>query len=401
MHIFQVSEFIAYFNDAVRSFMNEQQMAIEGEIAEFKVSQGKFAWFKLKDAEGIIDCFAMTFVLKVPVEEGMKVRVSGFPKIYQRSGKFSINVTHLELVGEGALKRAFELMKKKLAEEGLFAPERKRPLPRYPERIGLITSAEAAAYTDFLRILNNRWGGLEIKLANVAVQGRDAVAEIVGAFRWFNAHADEFDVLVLTRGGGAMEDLAAFNDEAVARAIFSSKIPVVVGVGHERDETIADYVADVRASTPSNAAERLVPERREALYTLAVQPRVMLHALERTLGNGNRRLVQAVDRMETAVRRESRGVADAIHSFALAGARFEDVIRGRSQRVTALERLLHSLDPKAVLKRGYAIVRGPKGRVVTDPAAVDAGDRLRIQLASGALRVVVEDGDRSQGALPI
>lgn len=382
MHVFQVSEFIAYFNDAVRSFMNEQQMAIEGEIAEFKVSQGKFAWFKLKDPEGVIDCFAMTFVLKVPVEEGMKVRISGFPKIYQRSGKFSINVTRLELVGEGALKRAFELMKKKLAAEGLFAPERKRPLPRYPERVGLITSGEAAAYTDFLRILNNRWGGLDIKLADVAVQGRDAVAEIVGAFRWFNAHADEFDVLVLTRGGGAMEDLAAFNDEAVARAIFSSKIPVVVGVGHERDETIADYVADVRASTPSNAAERLVPERREALYALAVQPRIMCSALERTLGAGNRRLVQAVDRMETAVRRESRGVADAVHAFMLSGARFEDVVRGRSQRVTALERLLHSLDPNAVLKRGYSITRLANGKILRD-ARVPEGTELKTVLAAG------------------
>ncbi|TAK05717.1 exodeoxyribonuclease VII large subunit [Patescibacteria group bacterium] len=395
MHVFQVSEFIAYFNDAVRSFMNEQQMAIEGEIAEFRVSQGKFAWFKLKDPEGVIDCFAMTFVLKVPVEEGMKVRVSGYPKIYQRSGKFSINVTRLELVGEGALKRAFELMKKKLAAEGLFAPERKRALPRYPERIGLITSGEAAAYTDFLRILNNRWGGLDIKLADVAVQGKDAVAEIVGAFRWFNAHAAEFDVLVLTRGGGAMEDLAAFNDEAVARAIFSSKIPVVVGVGHERDETIADYVADLRASTPSNAAERLVPDRREALYALAVQPRIMFSALERTLGAGNRRLAQAVDRMETAVRRESRGVADAIHAFALAGARFEDVVRGRSQRVTALERLLNSLDPNAVLKRGYSITRLANGKILRD-ARVTEGTELKTTLAAGQ---VVSRVIRKQGSL--
>lgn len=401
MHVFQVSEFIAYFNDAVRSFMNEQQMAIEGEIAEFKVSQGKFAWFKLKDAEGVVDCFAMTFVLKQPVEEGMKVRVSGYPKIYQRSGKFSINVTRLELIGEGALKRAFELLKKKLAAEGLFAPERKRPLPRYPERIGLITSGEAAAYTDFVRILNNRWGGMDVQLADVAVQGKDAVAEIVGAFRWFNAHAGEFDVLVLTRGGGAMEDLAAFNDEAVARAIFSSRIPVVVGVGHERDETIADYVADVRASTPSNAAERLVPDRREALYALAVQPRMMANALERGIGAGTRRLAQSVDRMETAVRREARVVGDAMHAFALAGARFEDAVHRRSQRVAALERLLASLDPTAVLKRGYAIVYGPKGKLVRDPAAVDAGARLRIQLASGTLRAVAEDGDRAQGALPL
>lgn len=404
MHVFRVSEFIAYFNDAVRSFMNEQQMAIEGEVAEYRVSQGKFVWFKLKDADGVLDCFAMAYQLRVPVEEGMAVRVAGYPKIYPRSGKFSINVTRMELVGEGALKRAFELLRRKLAEEGLFAPERKRPLPRFPQRIGLITSSGAAAYTDFLRILGDRWGGLEIALADVAVQGRGAVADIVGAFRWFNAHAADYDVLVLTRGGGSMEDLAAFNDEAVARAVFSSKVPVVVGVGHERDDTIADFAADVRASTPSNAAERLVPDRRDVLAGIAAQERAVLHAVERALGDGERRLAEAVDRMDTAVRRESRGVLAAVHRFMLSGARFESAVHRRAhavrtavaradarlaarraaagQRALALERLLRSLDPQAVLTRGYSITTLPDGRLLRT-ADVRDGTEITTTVAAG------------------
>ncbi len=404
MHVFQVSEFVAYFNDAVRSFMNEQQMAIEGEVAGFSIAKQRLAYFKVKDESSVLDCFAFKWNLGTPVEDGMKVRLYGYPNIYGPSGSFKFNVTRLEPIGEGALKRAFELLKKTLADEGLFAPERKRPLPRFPQRIGLITSSGAAAYTDFLRILGDRWGGLEIALADVAVQGKDAVSEICGAFRWFNAHAADVDVLVLTRGGGSMEDLAAFNDEAVARAVFSSKVPVVVGVGHERDDTIADFAADVRASTPSNAAERLVPDRRDVLAGIAAQERAVLHAVERALGDDERRLAEAVDRMDAAVRRESRGVLAAVHRFMLSGARFESAVHRRAhavraavarvdarlaarraaagQRAAALERLLRSLDPQAVLTRGYSITTLPDGRILRT-ADVREGTEITTTVAAG------------------
>lgn len=423
MHIFQVAEFIAYFNDAVRSFMNEQQMAIEGEVAEYKVSQQRFVWFKLKDpkVEGVLDCFAMLFTLKVPLEDGMRVRLSGYPKIFPRSGKLSINVSSVELVGEGALKRAFELLKKQLAEEGLFSTERKRAIPRIPERVALITSRDAAAYTDFLRILQNRWGGLQIDLAHVVVQGRDAERDIVGAFRHFNAHAADYDVLVLTRGGGSMEDLAAFNSEAVARAIFSSKIPVVVGVGHERDETIADYVADVRASTPTNAAERIVPDRRDVAFALSSQARMITQGFERVLHGQESRLGEHVGLLARAIQAAAGRVGDVVHRFFVAGAHFSARVRERRiavgvlsqhmaaginhhgsrqrERLFSQSRLLGSLDPKAVLRRGYAIVFGAKAGVVKDPAQVDAGSNIRIQLAGGSLDATV--GKYRQPALPL
>src|SRR3989344_3282465 len=218
--VFTVSEFIDHINALVATDVH----AVEGEISGFNLSQGRWVFFDLKDekVESKVGCFMMAFKLKTPLEDGMKVRVIGTPKVHEKSGQFRITVEQVELVGEGALKRAFELLKKKLAGEGLFADERKRPIPRFPERIGVIASRESAAFGDF---------------------------------KYFQTAKPRPDVLVLMRGAGSLEDLQAFNSEEVAYAIFGSKIPVVVGVGHERDESIADYVADLRASTPSNAAE--------------------------------------------------------------------------------------------------------------------------------------------------
>ena len=297
-----VSQFVQGLNAALEEALFPYGAAIEGEVAEYRVSQDKWVWFLLKDATAVVSCFSTVWQLRQPLEDGMKVRVHGLPKVHPKSGKFSVNVDRVEMVGEGALKRAFELLKKKLDAEGLFAPGRKRALPRIPERVGLIASTESAAYSDFLRILGNRWGGLKIQAAHVQVQGRDAVRDIVGAFAYFNAHPELAEVLVLTRGGGAMEDLHAFNSEEVVRAIFGSKIPVVVGVGHERDETLADYVADVRASTPSNAAERLVPDRRDVERELDACVRGVEHGFEKTIVVRSQRLSDLERQLQEHVR---------------------------------------------------------------------------------------------------
>src|SRR3989338_2088236 len=264
--VFTVSEFIDHINALVATDVH----VVEGEISGFNLSQGRWVFFDLKDekVESKVGCFMMAFKLKTPLEDGIKVRVIGTPKVHEKSGQFRITVEQVELVGEGALKRAFEMMKKKLAAEGLFAPERKRSIPRFPERIGVIASRESAAFGDFKRILGNRWGGVAIQLAHVQVQGAQAIPDIVGAFKYFQTAKPRPDVLVLMRGGGSLEDLQAFNSEEVAYAIFGSKIPVVVGVGHERDESIADYVADLRASPPSTAAAPAVPDRRAVAYAV-------------------------------------------------------------------------------------------------------------------------------------
>lgn len=387
--VLSVSQFIQSLNLALEEAIFPYGAVIEGEVVEYRVSQNKWIWFNLKDESGIVSCFSTVWQLKQPLEDGLKVRVHGMPKIHQKSGKFSVTVDRVEMVGEGALRRAFELLKKKLDAEGFFATERKRPLPRFPERIGLIASTESAAYSDFLRILGNRWGGLKISVAHVQVQGREAVNDIVGAFAWFNAHPELAEVLVLTRGGGSLEDLQAFNSEDVARAVFASKIPVVVGVGHERDESLADYVADVRASTPSNAAERLVPDRRDVVREIEAAAAAMEGALGMEINDRNRRLFELESHLHDHVR-SARAEFDAVLSdlqFSLVS--FETRVKTLAADVDRDERLLKSFDPRAVLRRGYGIVRDAAGRVVRDAAAVDAGEEIRVQLHRGELAAEV------------
>ena len=387
--VLSVSQFIEALNVIFADKVFPDGVTIEGEVAQYKLSQGKWIWFDLKDESGLVSCFATAWQLRTPLEDGMKVRVHGVPKIYQKNGRFSMTVERVELVGEGALKRAFDLLRKKLTEEGLFAPERKRPLPRFPERIGLIASTESAAYTDFLRILGNRWGGLKIHSAHVQVQGRDAVADIVGAFRYFNARPELAEVLVLTRGGGSLEDLQAFNSEDVARAVFSSKIPVVVGVGHERDETLADFSADVRASTPSNAAERLVPDRRDIARQIDVCAHALEDAIENEIDARERRLTEFESRLHDHVRaaRDEFEAVMADMTRALYG--FERRVVGMQGSLERDERLLQSFDPRGVLKRGYAIVRDANGRVIREAASVDRGTPVAVQLHKGILEAEV------------
>ena len=407
--IITVADYLSLINAALRTIPSES-VVIEGEIADYRVSQGKWINFVLKDekADAAIACFATTFALHTPLADGMKVHVTGYPKVFERFGKLSLNVESVELVGEGALAKAYAMLKEKLAAEGLFDVGRKRVIPRFPERIGLITSREAAAYGDFLRILGDRWGSVTVQHAAVHVQGQHAVTEILAAFAQFNAMpADERpDVLVLTRGGGSLEDLHAFNDEAVARAVFGCAIPVVVGVGHERDESLCDFVADVRASTPSNAAERVVPDRRELAQSVAFATDRMHAKIDNALDRRVQRIDRAVavlDRYMTGkihavdgVRQRFRGAFDRFRMSVVATV--EHVHRRRLavqqtygfalshavNNVGNLEKLLASVNPERVLSRGYAIVR-KNGVVVKDPSALAAGDTLHVQLAAGEL----------------
>jgi len=412
MNIFSVSQFIEFVNTAFAAAVFPEGAAVEGEVVEYRLSQGKWIWFNLKDEQGTVSCFATAWQLRTPLEDGMQVRVFGLPKIYPKSGRFSINVERVELIGEGALRRAFELLKKKLAAEGLFAAERKRVLPRFPRRIGLIASAESAAYGDFLRILGNRWGGLEIGLVDVAVQGRDAVRQIAAAFRHFNEHPETADVIVLTRGGGSLEDLQAFNSEEVARAVFGSRLPVIVGVGHERDETLADYAADVRASTPTNAAEIIAPDRREILASLETGSRRLTGALSAVIDARETAVDRLTGRLEAGIGRVSAAFEDLwreLHRlFGLFAARtgaLEQSAANFSRRLFAAvgyltghwrgellakERLLGGLDPRRLLSRGYALVRRGD-RVVRDAGQVDIGELLEVQLAKGALVTEVRE----------
>ncbi len=330
----QVSDFIAVFNQTMEYAY--PVVEIEGEVASFKVNQGKFVFFDLKDVGGSVGCFMMLFQLRVPVEDGMKVIVTATPKLTQW-GKFSLTVKAIRPSGEGSIKKSFELLRAKLDQEGLFAPERKRPLPAIPRHIGVISSKQAAGYADFIKIMNDRWGGVRIDVAQVAVQGADAPDQIIRALNYFNTQETTPEIIVIIRGGGSADDLAAFNDEQLVRAIAASRVPTITGIGHEVDTSLSDLAADMRAATPSNAAQLIVPDRREIIRAVRMK------------ADG---LFPRVLDMIAMTKRDLEGIIERTADSA--GQQLER----RREQVAQTRRLLAEFDPQRVLARGYALLRG-------------------------------------------
>lgn len=386
--IFSVSEFLQNVNAMLQTDFD--LVTIQGEVSGYRVSQGKWAWFALKDAGACMDCFMPIWYVKIPLQDGMMIKATGFPTVFERSGRFTFKPQHIEAIGEGTLKKQYELLYKKLETEGLFREDRKRVLPKFPSRIGLITSRDAAAYSDFLKVLRHRWGGIHIDLYHVQVQGEAAIKEICEALEFFNVRRGGQlttpTVLVLTRGGGSLEDLMPFNSEEVARAIFSSKIPVLAAIGHERDVTIAELVSDVRASTPSNAAELLVPERRDILRTLENQEK----SFENILAS---RMEQYLWSMETLLHRMNRAFGSKIERY----KHFEkelfahllavkQKISYSKESVEGLEKLLRSLAPQEVLKRGFTFTRDKNGNILRSIKNLSTNDEIETQFADGKIQ---------------
>jgi exodeoxyribonuclease VII large subunit len=385
--VFSVSEFVSEIN-ALLAF----PVAVEGEVSGFSINQGKWVFFDLKDEKegAMISCFMTAWNLKVALEDGMRVRIYGSPRIHPKSGKFSVTVDRVEPVGEGALKRAYELMRKKLESEGLFAVERKRAIPRFPEHIGLVASRESAACGDFLRILNNRWSGATVHLYHTQVQGETARAQITEAINFFSTpEAPKVDVLAIVRGGGSLEDLQAFNSEDVARAIFASRVPTVVGVGHERDESIADFVADIRASTPSNAAERIVPDRREIVASIKAYTNRASLRYEAMLVDYQHRIIISVNSIFRVLTGQTDRFKNLMSILNVQLGRFGDRLVHYKNAVGLLSRTVANLNPERLLSRGYAIVRSG-GKIVKDAARLKKGDTINIRLSKGSLNAVAE-----------
>ncbi len=422
---------------------------IEGEISNFKLYGSGHAYFTLKDEGAQLRCVLFrTRARRVRFEpkDGLHVLAFGAVEVYAQRGEYQLVVELLEPRGLGALQLAFEQLKERLAAEGLFSPARKRPLPRFPRKIGIVTSPSGAALRDMLRVIGRRFGEIHIVLAPARVQGEGAAAEVAQGVRELNALGG-VDVIIVGRGGGSLEDLWAFNDEMLARTIAASKIPVISAVGHEVDFTIADFVADVRAATPSNAAELVVKEKRAVVESLAdlsvrlrraigramavqrdrlertrgrrvlTDPGRPLRDLERRLDEARARLRQAalgaVARGEHRVELASRGLR-ALSPVArtLNGRRALTDLHGRLGRGVeqALVRAGHhlgaaagrldSLSPLAVLGRGYSLTRTPTGRIVRTWREVTAGDAVRVLLHEGSLDCRVdatrETDDRPQ-----
>lgn len=380
--ILSVSEYNRIISDYLEQGLGT--VVVQGEVTGFRVARDRLVYFELKDERARCLCFALTHEMNQPLEDGMEVKVTGVPKIFQSTGGLHLRVRGLELVGAGALQKAFEKLKKKLEEERLFDARWKVPLPRFPGSVGIITSPNAAAYTDILKRLHERWGGLTIVLAPVAVQGATAPREIIGALKYFN-EVHPVDVIILTRGGGSMEDLQAFNSEPLARAVFASKIPVIAGVGHERDVTLVDFVADVRASTPTNAAELVVPHRREVMRQLDQMLKDALDTIEREVRAHSFTLAQTLTRAWHAIDYRLQEVSGLFARFEFGFGRMEHAIMLAQERVAQLAHRLDALAPHATLKRGYSITRS-RGKILRDATAVGEGDILETELARGGLR---------------
>jgi len=350
-----VGEFIALTNQTLEYAY--PSIEVEGEVASFKVNQGKFVFFDLKDSEGSVGCFMMVFSLRIPIEDGMKVIVRANPKL-TKWGKFSLTVQSIRPSGEGSLKKSFELLKAKLDSEGLFAQDRKRLLPNMPKKIAIISSVQAAGYADFVKILGDRWGNIEIDVASVQVQGEVAADQIIRAINYFNEQEELADVLLVIRGGGSADDLSTFNDEKLVRTLGASRIPTLTGIGHEVDESLCDLVADLAAATPSNAAQLLVPDRRDIIHRTKQSLRHMMQRTEQRadmrIVENNRILLRSLEKIE--------------HRLDLLRIEYEQHVD-----------LLEAYNPKRVLDRGYALVRGK----------VEVGKTLEIETSEHTIKTEV------------
>ena len=392
--IFSVSEannFIKALLDAVPQL---QTIFVRGEISNYKLYPSGHHYFTLKDEGSALKCVmfrGMAGKLRFRPENGMKVIAFGRIGVFPRDGAYQLYCSELSVEGVGDLHVAFEQLKEKLFKEGLFAPEHKKPLPKYPKRIAIITSSAGAAVHDMLRILNARWPMSEVVLLPVRVQGAEAPPEIAGALRYANKW-QVADLIITGRGGGSIEDLWAFNDERVARAIFDSEIPVISAVGHEPDVTISDYVADLRAATPSNAAELAVPDQQELRKKLSLLEMSMQQSVQKTLKLSRQRLNSLAEKrvLQNPLNYvEDRRVLLDFLSTRLQAAG-QKTLHEKKQRFVRLTAALDAMSPLKVLSRGYSMVTDESGKLVTSASTVRLGQRIHISLRSGCLAADVQ-----------
>ena len=369
-------------------------VCVRGELSNYKIYPSGHHYFTLKDSESSLRCVmfkSSASKLRFRPESGMGVTAFGRVSVYPRDGAYQLYCNALMPEGTGDLQVAFEQLKAKLSAEGLFDPAHKKPLPQFPERIAIITSSAGAAVHDMIRILSHRWPMTKVLLLPVRVQGTEAPAEIAGAIRY----ANEFkvaDLIITGRGGGSIEDLWAFNDERVARAIYASKIPVISAVGHEPDVTISDYVADRRASTPSNAAEIAVPDKNEMLDVLRGYDIRSAQAMTKLLDRLKERLSSLESKRvlsDPSVYIDNRRIELDHGRDRLISAQ-ERVLSAKRQSYVRLAASLDAMSPLRVLSRGYSIASRPDGEPVRSIKGLEAGEHISLRLVDGSADCLVE-----------
>ena len=390
---------ITQINEYIRTLMDSDTLltglAVKGEISNYKMYPSGHHYFTLKDEGGALRCVMFkgnAMRLKFRPENGMKVIAMGKITVFPRDGAYQLYCTGLVLDGIGDLYAAFEQLKAKLAAQGLFDPAHKKPLPRYPGTIGIITSSAGAAIHDMLRILKKRYPLTKVRLLPVRVQGVEAPGEIAAAISYAN-HFKLADLLIVGRGGGSIEDLWAFNDERVAYAIYHSQIPVISAVGHEPDVTISDFVADLRAATPSNAAELAVPDQDALRQNLDSLSAAMITLLSRQLKNARRQLTM-LSQSPSLTSPDQYIIQRRKNLELLKGRVFTAqtrIIHNHKQKFIAATAKLDAMSPLKVLTRGYAMAQNEEGTVVRSVQQTKIGDQLMVSVSDGVLTTTVTE----------
>ncbi len=369
---------------------------VEGEISNLKFHTSGHVYFSMKDKDSQINCVmwrTRTAGLFFTPQDGMKVLALGKITVYEKRGYYQFDVIRMQPAGIGELQLAFEQLKNKLMEEGLFDKEHKKPIPKYPERIGLVTSPTGAAIQDMLNIINRRFSGIEVIIKPVKVQGEGAAQEIAKAIDEFNEFG-KVDILILGRGGGSLEDLWAFNEEVVARAIFRSEIPVISAVGHEIDFSISDFVADLRAPTPSAAAELAVPDGNELLNHIFQYRKTILEISTSLIQHQRDRLKSLIGsynflKIPDKVRQYQQRVDELSHAMHLI---LDHRFNLQSQKLASLSHRIQSLAPEAVLKRGYSICyRVDDNKIVREASLLHIQDNIKVRFYKGRILGKVEE----------
>lgn len=388
---------ITQLNEYIRGKMDTDplltQVAVRGEISNYKLYPSGHHYFTLKDEGSALRCVLFkgnAARLRFRPENGMKIIAMGKVSVYPRDGAYQLYCTGLTMDGVGDLYAAFEQLKKKLEAQGLFDPAHKKPIPKYPGTIGIITSSAGAAVHDMLRILRKRYPLSKVRLLPVRVQGVEAPGEIASAIGYAN-HYRLADLLIVGRGGGSIEDLWAFNDERVAYAIYHSEIPVISAVGHEPDVTISDYVADLRAATPSNAAELAVLDQDALRQNLDAMSNAMVSSLSRQVKAARQHL--KVLSASQALRSptgylEQRSQSVELLKNRLVAAQNQNITRARQRFIAQISKL-EAMSPLKVLTRGYSMAQTQRGEVVRSINQVELGERIRIRLSDGTISATV------------
>lgn len=390
---------ITQLNEYIRNMMDTDprlaQVAVRGEVSNYKLYPSGHHYFTLKDEGGALKCVMFkgnAIRLRFRPENGMKLIAMGRVSVYPRDGAYQLYCTALALDGVGDLYAAFEQLKKRLSAQGLFDPSHKQTLPQYPDTIGIITSSAGAAVHDMLRILRKRYPLVKVRLLPVRVQGAEAPGEIAAAIRYANRYRLA-DLLIVGRGGGSLEDLWAFNEEIVAKAIYDSRIPVISAVGHEPDVTISDYVADLRAATPSNAAELAVPDQDALRQNLDAMLSAMEGALSRQLKAASQHL-NVLSR--SAVLQSPMGYIDQrVKDLQLLKSRMtasqNQAIARSNERCISLAATLDAMSPLKVLSRGYAMAQNVQGHVIRKAEQITVGETLQLQFFDGKVLATVTE----------